>query len=124
MRRSQRQRQRSRIIFYESSPKTLANFGSVGLVCLGFAVPAIYILVNDCPVSVCVNPILRNQLYAKAHVTEMNRIYSMLLTDNKALIPSFEREECFKQDESYVFVCQTLDLESASPATFSYALSR
>ena len=96
--------------------------GSVGLVCLGFAVPAIYILVNDCPVSVCVNPILRNQLYANAHVTEMNRIYSMLLTDNKALIPSFEREECFKQDESYVFVCQTLDLESASSATFSYAL--
>ena len=45
--------------------------GSVGLVCLGFAVPAIYILVNDCPVSVCVNPILRNQLYANAHVTEM-----------------------------------------------------
>ncbi|OUC13178.1 MAG: hypothetical protein B0A82_18715 [Alkalinema sp. CACIAM 70d] len=54
----------------------------------------------------------------------MNQTQKYLLLTDKKLIAVFEREKCFRQEQSYIFICQTVDLESAFPRAFSYALSR
>ncbi|MGI0492782.1 type IV pilin-like G/H family protein [Alkalinema pantanalense CENA528] len=84
-----------------------------------------FVLVNNnCPSSICLNPVLRNHQWANARIHQINQTQQYLLLTDKKLISSFEREKCFQQDWLYILVCQTVDLESAFPRAFSYAFSR
>ncbi|UBF24979.1 type IV pilin-like G/H family protein [Kovacikia minuta CCNUW1] len=104
----------------------IRKYWLLGFGCLGAVLLALYlfILSNDCPPSICVNPVQYKQRRGNAYVTDMNRILANLLMENKELVAGFQREKCFWQDEWYVFLCQTIDKEAALPKAFNYALSR